>query len=112
MYQETRENIIKYFPPKEGFISFSKQRLFYYINLNTSFILDSPEKSYLRLSKEHPKIMERIPQHCFATYPGITPVPLSRIKGRIRNNIITTCFKKPHILLINNRRFYDETKYQ
>ncbi|MCX5811282.1 MAG: Crp/Fnr family transcriptional regulator [Proteobacteria bacterium] len=75
-------------PSKDGLVSFLKHRLFYYMSLHTSFIADPPEKRYLKLIEEHPRIMERVPQHYIATYLGITPVSLSRIRGRIRNNKI------------------------
>jgi len=44
----------------------------------------TPEARYLQLLQEHKKkIIERIPQHLIANYLGITPVSLSRIRGRI-----------------------------
>jgi CRP-like cAMP-binding protein len=44
----------------------------------------TPEERYLQLFKENKKkIIERIPQHLIANYLGITPVSLSRIRGRI-----------------------------
>jgi CRP-like cAMP-binding protein len=45
----------------------------------------TPEQRYLELLQENKKkIIERIPQHLIANYLGITPVSLSRIRGRIR----------------------------
>lgn len=52
-------------------------------NLYTSQILDSPEERYLNLQKERPDLIQRIPQHHLATYLGITPVSLSRIRARL-----------------------------
>jgi CRP-like cAMP-binding protein len=44
----------------------------------------TPEDRYLQLLQENKKkIIERIPQHLNANYLGITPVSLSRIRGRI-----------------------------
>jgi len=44
----------------------------------------TPEERYLQLLQENKKkIIERIPQHLIANYLGITPVSLSRIRGRI-----------------------------
>lgn len=44
----------------------------------------TPEERYLQLLQEHKKkIIERIPQHLIANYLGVTPVSLSRIRGRI-----------------------------
>lgn len=49
----------------------------------SSFILDSPEERYLNMLQQRPEILERVPQHMIASYLGITPVSLSRIRGRI-----------------------------
>jgi len=52
-------------------------------DLFTSQILDSTEQRYLKLKKERPDLINRIPQHQLATFLGMTPVSLSRIKNRI-----------------------------
>jgi CRP/FNR family transcriptional regulator, anaerobic regulatory protein len=44
------------------------------------------EERYLRLLKERPKVMERVPQHYIASYLGIRPQSLSRIRKRILDN--------------------------
>ena len=49
----------------------------------SSFILDSPEERYMNMLKERPNMLERVPQHMIASYLGVTPVSLSRIRGRI-----------------------------
>ncbi|MDX2306169.1 MAG: Crp/Fnr family transcriptional regulator [Microscillaceae bacterium] len=41
------------------------------------------EQRYLTLMKERPKVFERIPQHYIASYLGIKPPSLSRIRKRI-----------------------------
>ena len=68
---------------KEFFTEYLKQRLITYINIHSSFILDSPEKRYINLMNEQPELLERIPQRHLATYLGITPVSLSRIRKRL-----------------------------
>lgn len=49
----------------------------------SSFILDSPEERYYNMLQQRPEIMERVPQHMIASFLGITPVSLSRIRKRI-----------------------------
>ncbi len=58
------------------------KRLVFYQNLFLSRIKDSPQKRYAELIKSHPKIIQRVPQHYIASYLGITPVSLSRIRNR------------------------------
>ncbi len=41
------------------------------------------EERYLSLMKERPKVLDRIPQHYIASYLGIKPPSLSRIRKRI-----------------------------
>jgi CRP-like cAMP-binding protein len=43
----------------------------------------TPEECYLRLMKKRPGLIKRVPQHQLASYLGITPESLSRIKKRI-----------------------------
>lgn len=41
------------------------------------------EERYLKLVETRPNLVNRIPQYHLATFLGITPVSLSRLKGRI-----------------------------
>ncbi len=68
---------------KDLMIDFLQRRLLYYSELFTSFILNTPEERYIRLMEENPGIIERIPHYYIATYLGITPVSLSRIRSRL-----------------------------
>ncbi|WP_198174743.1 Crp/Fnr family transcriptional regulator [Spirosoma arboris] len=49
----------------------------------TMYILDNPEERYVKLLSQNPDILQRVPQHMLATYLGITPTSLSRIRKRI-----------------------------
>jgi CRP-like cAMP-binding protein len=60
-----------------------EKRFFELHQLFTSQILDSPEERYLHLLKEYPDLLQRIPQHHIATFLGVTPVSLSRIRSRV-----------------------------
>ena len=43
----------------------------------------NPEERYLALLSQHPTVFQKIPQKYIATYLGITPQSLSRIRKRI-----------------------------
>lgn len=47
------------------------------------FKMASPEERYLALLKNRPDIIQRVPQHQIASYLGIKPESLSRIRKRI-----------------------------
>ncbi len=47
------------------------------------FILSSPEERYLNLLKTRPDLLDRVPQYQLASYLGIKPESLSRIRKRI-----------------------------
>jgi len=64
-------------------IRFLKKRLLYYADLYTSFIINTPEQRYEKLLNETPEIIERVPHYYIASYLGITPVSLSRIRSRL-----------------------------
>lgn len=48
-----------------------------------SLFLDTPEERYLDLLQSEPELLQRIPQYYLASYLGIEPQSLSRLKRRI-----------------------------
>lgn len=50
---------------------------------NNELLNLNPEERYLELIKARPKVMERVAQHYIASYLGIKPESLSRIRKRI-----------------------------
>lgn len=46
------------------------------------FMTSSPEERFLDLMENNPSLMNRVPQHQIASYLGVTPESLSRIKKR------------------------------
>ena len=47
-----------------------------------SFFLKSPEERYLELINKRPNFLQRVPQYMIASYLGMTPEGLSRIRKR------------------------------
>lgn len=47
------------------------------------FKTSSPEKRYLNLLQKRPDLLQRVPQHQLASYLGIKPQSLSRLRARI-----------------------------
>lgn len=52
----------------------------------TSFMTDSPEQRYIKLLETRPYLFQRIPQYQLASYIGVKPESLSRIRRRISLN--------------------------
>lgn len=67
---------------KDKYLDYLSQRLAAYSRLFLSRIRDSPAERYENLLKEYPLLLQRVPQHYIATYLGITPVSLSRIRNK------------------------------
>lgn len=51
--------------------------------LMTSYITDKPEQRYLKLLETRPDIFQRVPQYDIATYIGVKPESLSRIRKKL-----------------------------
>jgi len=54
-----------------------------YANHFLSFIKYTPQERYARLVAERPDLILRVPQQYIASYLGVTPVSLSRIKSKL-----------------------------
>ena len=53
----------------------------------SSLLLDKPELAYKKLLEQDRGILNKIPQRYIASYLGITPVSLSRIRKRIAGRV-------------------------
>lgn len=56
-----------------------------YVEAFDEFKMSSPEERYLNFIKTRPDLIQRAPQHQIASYLGIKPESLSRIRKRIIN---------------------------
>jgi len=52
-------------------------------NRFNSLMRDSPQERYIKMLEEQPEIIDRIPQYYIASYLGIEPESLSRIRRKI-----------------------------
>ena len=57
----------------------------YQHTINT-YLTDSPEQRYIRLIESRPDLIQRIPQYQLASYIGVKPESLSRIRKRMAKN--------------------------
>lgn len=53
------------------------------LNRLSSVYRDDPETRYLRFMEEHREIQQRVPQYIIASYVGVKPQSLSRIRKRM-----------------------------
>jgi len=52
----------------------------------SKFIVSGPKERYLQLVRERPKLINRVPQYQIASFLGIKPETLSRIRKKIASN--------------------------
>jgi CRP-like cAMP-binding protein len=76
--------ILKKFPKFESLCKvLSEQLVIKQQNTFDEFKIHTPEQRYLSLLKNRPELTQRVPQHQLASYLGITPPSLSRLRARI-----------------------------
>ena len=76
--------VFKKFPKFETLCRIlSEQLLAKSQNSFDAFKTSSPEKRYLNLLQNRPDLLQRVPQHQLASYLGIKPQSLSRMRARI-----------------------------
>ncbi len=60
-----------------------EEELGHYQDMLSTYITTKPEDRYKKLLKLNPQLLQRIPQYQLATFLGVTPESLSRIRKRI-----------------------------
>ncbi len=87
---ETAYKILELFPKFEFLARTAmEQELSVYQDVIAGFITSSPEQRYLHLQNSKPDLIQRIPQYYLATYLGVAPETLSRIRKRIMDKSIS-----------------------
>lgn len=71
--------------PKMNLITriIAEQRFINSQKIFTSQIMYTPEERYLQFEKDHGDLLLRVPHHIIASFLGITPVSMSRIRKRL-----------------------------
>lgn len=64
-------------------MTYTQLRLNGLLHFFSSFVLDNPEERYEQFIANEPGLLNRVPQHIIASFLGITPVSLSRIRKRL-----------------------------
>lgn len=78
------EMLLNQTPELKGFMMETAfKRFAHYSRLYLSFLKNNPAERYKELLQNEPRIIQRVPQHYIASYLGITPVSLSRIRNKL-----------------------------
>ena len=81
---EMEKELFPKFPKFESLCRVLSEELLIQEKINfDAFKLSSPEQRYLNLLQQRPDLLQRIPQNQLASYLGIKPESLSRLRGRI-----------------------------
>ena len=81
---EQEEQLYLKFPKFQSMCRIStEKKLEEYQDMLSEFISSSPEERYLRLQETRPDLMNRVPQYQLASYLGVKPESLSRIRKRL-----------------------------
>ncbi len=82
--QKSREEILRRVPQYDRFMRILLERNYVATHRRVNAMLgSSAEDRYLNYIKAYPQMVQRVPQHVIASYLGITPETLSRIRKKI-----------------------------
>lgn len=93
LHYEDIQKLYREVPILERFGRFIAENLFIMLSMrNVSLLTDTPEERYKKLLKNNQSnLPQRIPQYMIASYLGITPEALSRIRKRISGVFKKVC---------------------
>ncbi|WP_425803211.1 Crp/Fnr family transcriptional regulator [Desulfitobacterium sp. Sab5] len=81
---DSEEKMYDQFPELKNITRTMMEQNFGQAQDDTALLMGAaPEERYLRLLEKRPGLIKRVPQHQLASYLGITPESLSRIKKRL-----------------------------
>lgn len=81
---DMEEEIFEKFPKFQKLCMILSEELLAKQQINfDEFKTSSPEQRYLTLLEKRPNLVQRVPQHQLASYLGIKPQSLSRLRARI-----------------------------
>lgn len=81
---EMEADIFAQFPKFETLCRMLSEELLAKEQLNLdAFKISSPEQRYIKLMEKRPDLIQRVPQYQLASYLGITPQSLSRLRSRL-----------------------------
>lgn len=82
--REKEEGLYRQFPKLESVSRKVMEKIFAeQQEIMASYVTDTPEQRYLKLLKNRPDLFQSIPQYQLASYIGVKPESLSRIRKRI-----------------------------
>ena len=82
--REKEQELFERVPSFESICRVSvEEELGVYQDKLAQFMISSPEKRYLELMENRPELLQRVPQYHLASYLGVKPESLSRIRKRI-----------------------------
>jgi len=70
---------------KDVWIHLLESALRYKIYRENGFLVENATERYIHFKKRYPELSERVPQRHIATYLGITPESLSRIRSAMKD---------------------------
>jgi CRP-like cAMP-binding protein len=85
LHYDDMQKLYREIPILERFGRYIAENLFIMLSTrNTSLLTESPEERYLKLLQSNQNnLLQRVPQYMIASYLGITPEALSRIRKRL-----------------------------
>jgi CRP-like cAMP-binding protein len=86
--RDKEENLYRRFPKLEAMSRKVMEKVFAgQQEIMASYTTDTPEQRYLKLLKSRPELFQKIPQYQIASYVGVKPESLSRIRKRIAHKL-------------------------